>query len=92
MSLEQIVCLCNGVTYAQVREAMAQGARSVEDIQAATGAGDVCGGCIERIEKILGDVCTCRNVSTEEVVKAKWRYYCRKSRCNYRGRNSMWKM
>jgi len=32
MSLEQIVCLCNGVTYAQVREAMAQGARSVEDI------------------------------------------------------------
>lgn len=70
MATEKIVCLCNGVTYAAVREAMAQGARSVEDIQAATGAGDVCGGCIERIEKILGDVCTCRNVSTKEVVKA----------------------
>ena len=41
MASEKIVCLCNGVTYASVREAMSEGARSVEDIQAATGAGDI---------------------------------------------------
>lgn len=70
MASEKIVCLCNGVTYASVREAMSEGARSVEDIQAATGAGDICGGCIDEIERILGNACTCRNVSTEEVIES----------------------
>ncbi|MEG1255069.1 (2Fe-2S)-binding protein [Clostridium sp.] len=67
MATDKIICLCNNVTYASVREAMAKGARSVEDIQGATGAGTVCGGCIEEIERVLGDACTCRNVSTDEV-------------------------
>jgi bacterioferritin-associated ferredoxin len=70
MATEKIVCLCNGVTYAAVREEMAKGAKSVEDIQGATGAGEICGGCIEEIERILGNACTCRNVSTEQVVEA----------------------
>ncbi|MEG0307865.1 MAG: (2Fe-2S)-binding protein [Clostridium sp.] len=70
MASDKMICLCNGVTYASVRKAMADGARSVEDIQEATGAGTVCGGCIEEIEKVLDNACTCKNVSTEEVIAA----------------------
>lgn len=70
MATDKMICLCNNVNYASVREAMANGARSVEDIQGATGAGAMCGGCIDEIERVLGNACTCRNVSTEEVISA----------------------
>ena len=47
------VCFCKKVTYGQIKEAMAGGATTVEDIKKTTGAGTACGGCISTIEKIL---------------------------------------
>ena len=42
-----------GITAGEIREAIEKGAKTVEDIQEATGAGTVCGGCISDIEKLL---------------------------------------
>ncbi|UWQ16816.1 FAD-dependent oxidoreductase [Jannaschia sp. M317] len=39
------VCNCTGVTAGQLRRAMSQGAATVPDLSAATGAGTVCGTC-----------------------------------------------
>ncbi len=48
-----IVCLCEAVTDAAVRAARDAGARTVEAIGAATGAGTDCGSCREAIARIL---------------------------------------
>jgi bacterioferritin-associated ferredoxin len=39
------VCLCNGVTDGQIREAAQQGARSVLDLQSCLGVATSCGRC-----------------------------------------------
>jgi|InofroStandDraft_1065614.scaffolds.fasta_scaffold23085_2 NAD(P)H-nitrite reductase large subunit len=53
MDRDEIVCNCMGITAGEIREAIEKGAKTVEDIQEATGAGTVCGGCISDIEKLL---------------------------------------
>ena len=66
----KMVCKCKQVTYGDIRKAMTNGARTVEDIQKMTGAGTGCGGCIEDIKKILSVACECKNVSMETVIEA----------------------
>lgn len=52
-SKDDLVCICNSVSYRQIEEAVDNGAKNYEDILETTHAGSVCGGCIERIEEIL---------------------------------------
>ena len=47
------ICICNNVSFRQIEECVDEGAVTYEDILERTGAGSVCGGCIERIEGIL---------------------------------------
>ena len=68
--VNRIVCHCNQVSYADIRKAMACGARTVEEIQEITGAGTECGNCIGDIESILSVACGCNNVSMEDAVNA----------------------
>ncbi len=68
--VNRIVCHCNEVSYADIRKAMVDGARTVEEIQEITGAGTGCGNCIQDIEKILSVACGCNNISMEDVVNA----------------------
>ncbi|MGL5379205.1 (2Fe-2S)-binding protein [Clostridium sp.] len=70
MAGDRIVCGCRNVSYVDIRKAMINGARTVEEIQEITGAGTGCGRCIGEIENILSSVCGCRKVSLEEVVEA----------------------
>ena len=67
---ERIICRCKNVSYIDIRKAMINGARTLDEIKEATGAGTGCGGCIPEIEKILASVCGCKNVSMESVVNA----------------------
>ncbi|MCI9163203.1 MAG: (2Fe-2S)-binding protein [Lachnospiraceae bacterium] len=53
MDRDEIVCNCMGVTAGEIMDAIEAGAKTVEDIQEATGAGTVCGGCIGDIEHLL---------------------------------------
>ncbi len=48
-----VVCLCQGVSEKQVREAIANGATSRKKVTRACGAGAGCGGCHESIRDII---------------------------------------
>ena len=47
------VCICNGVTDRQIREAVANGCRSVAELTMRTGAGANCGSCLETAAAML---------------------------------------
>ena len=48
-------CHCKNVTYAQIRSAVRQGAKTVEQVQRITGCGTGCGQCREFIEHLIRD-------------------------------------
>lgn len=56
MNDEEIICNCMSVTVAAIKEAYENGAHSVADVQNATGAGTVCGACLEQIELLLNQL------------------------------------
>lgn len=41
------------VTNGMIKDAVDAGARTLEEVQEATGAGTVCGACLEDIERLL---------------------------------------
>ncbi|HEY5972865.1 MAG TPA: (2Fe-2S)-binding protein [Pseudoxanthomonas sp.] len=47
------VCICNGVTDHQIREAAANGCRSVAELTMRTGCGATCGSCLEIAAALL---------------------------------------
>ncbi|MBX3607100.1 MAG: NAD(P)/FAD-dependent oxidoreductase [Piscinibacter sp.] len=49
-----IVCNCNGVTRAQLGDALAGGCRSVAELSACTRAGSVCGSCKPLLAELAG--------------------------------------
>lgn len=49
------ICLCNGLTDAQVAEAIRQGARRPREIQARCGCGARCGRCAADLRAALRD-------------------------------------
>lgn len=69
--VNRIICHCKQVSYVDIRKAMVMhGARTVEEIQAITGAGTGCGGCIKDIEKVLSIACGCKMLTMNEALKA----------------------
>ena len=53
MNLDEIVCSCTGVTNGMIKDAVDSGANTLEEVQEATGAGTVCGVCIEDIKSLV---------------------------------------
>ncbi len=53
MNEDEVICPCIGTTVRDIMDAVENGANTVEDIQAATNAGTVCGACISDIEALL---------------------------------------
>ena len=47
------VCICNGVTDHQIREAAASGVRSMAELTMRTGCGATCGTCLDTATTIL---------------------------------------
>ena len=68
--VEKIICHCKQVSYGDIRKAMVNGARTIDDIKEITGAGTACGGCLGSIENILSVACGCNDVSMETVITA----------------------
>ena len=50
------VCSCRGVTDRVVRDAVADGAASVDDVALRCGAGGACGGCWPTLERLLAEL------------------------------------
>ncbi len=53
MDLEKTVCYCMSVTAGMIKDAVDSGAGTVEEVQEATGAGSVCGSCLEEVQKLV---------------------------------------
>lgn len=47
------VCLCTGVTDQEIRETIAEGASSVEEVAYCTGAGTRCGSCRSAVAQLV---------------------------------------
>ncbi len=50
------VCVCNGVTDRQIREATEAGCATVAEMTMRTGAGSNCGSCLGLVAELIGDV------------------------------------
>ena len=50
------VCICNGVTDRQIRQAAEAGCRTMAELTMRTGAGATCGSCIEMATALLDEV------------------------------------
>ena len=56
------VCVCNGVTDHQIREAAAAGCGSMTELTMRTGAGACCGSCVDTAVALLEDETASRRV------------------------------
>ncbi|TVR59846.1 MAG: hypothetical protein EA420_15230 [Candidatus Competibacteraceae bacterium] len=52
------LCICKAVSDNQIRQAVAQGARTVGDVSVRLGAGTECGKCLDSIRELLDAVLT----------------------------------
>lgn len=51
------ICHCNGIMKSEIVKAIREkGLKTLEEVQDATEAGTVCGGCVDDIEEILKEV------------------------------------
>ena len=59
------VCVCNGVTDRQIREAAAAGCGSLAELTMRTGCGASCGSCVETAAALLDGALAARRVVIE---------------------------
>jgi NAD(P)H-nitrite reductase large subunit len=52
---EILVCFCHGVPEPVIRQAIKDGAKTLEDVKKATRASTGCGGCTCEVERILAE-------------------------------------
>jgi bacterioferritin-associated ferredoxin len=50
------VCICNGVTDHEIRQAAEAGCRGVAELTMRTGAGSTCGSCLDMAAQLLDEV------------------------------------
>lgn len=55
MDRRKLACRCHNVTYGAIYDAVEKGARTVEEVSKATGAGTGCGGCKEFLQFLIRD-------------------------------------
>ncbi|RKJ21864.1 (2Fe-2S)-binding protein [bacterium D16-50] len=53
MNLDKVVCNCMNVTSGQIKEAVENGADTLEEVQQITGASTVCGACLGDVERLV---------------------------------------
>ena len=49
------VCICNGVTDREIRQAVEAGCRSVPELTMRTGAGATCGSCLDIAAQLMDE-------------------------------------
>ena len=64
------VCICNGIRESQVKQAIREGSKTPDQVQAKTGCGADCGSCIHRVNKMLEQESSSNFESTPEVTSS----------------------
>ena len=53
---DRVVCTCLDITYNTIKEAIENGAKTLDDIKDETEAGTICGMCEDEIQEILDEL------------------------------------
>ena len=53
MDWDMVVCYCMNVTNGMIKEAVDNGASTLEEVQMETGAGTVCGTCLDNVQRLV---------------------------------------
>lgn len=53
MNLDKIVCECLGVTTGMIKDAVNNGATTLEEVQDVTDAGTACGACVDDVQRLV---------------------------------------
>ena len=53
MNLDKVVCNCMNVTNGMIKDAIDSGANTLEEVQEKTGAGTVCGTCLDEVKHVV---------------------------------------
>ncbi len=61
MNLNKTVCYCMNVTNGMIKDAVENGAATLEEVQEITGAGTVCGTCLENVRRLVEEFLAERN-------------------------------
>lgn len=61
MDYNKVVCTCMNITNGMIKEAVDAGASTLEEVQEATGAGTICGACVEDVEHLIEQFVNERN-------------------------------
>jgi bacterioferritin-associated ferredoxin len=64
------VCICNGVTVHDIRQAVEAGCRSVPELTMRTGAGANCGSCLEHAAQLLDEARAVRELPMLQLSQA----------------------
>ena len=56
MDRDDIICPCVDVTVGEIMDAYEDGATTVDAVNDATGAGSICGACLDNIEELLTEL------------------------------------
>jgi bacterioferritin-associated ferredoxin len=56
------VCICNGVTDHDIRQAAEAGCKSMAELTMRTGAGSCCGSCVDMATSLLEETGAARNL------------------------------
>ena len=55
MDMEKIVCNCYSITNGDIKDAVDKGAKTLEEVQEATGAGTACGVCLDDLQRLVDE-------------------------------------
>ena len=55
MDPDKVVCTCLNITNGMIKEAGENGAKTLEEVQELTGAGTVCGVCLDDIQNLIDE-------------------------------------
>lgn len=56
MNMDKVVCDCLSVTIGMIKDAIDSGAGTVEEVQDITGAGTVCGACLDDVKRVVEEL------------------------------------
>ena len=65
------VCCCHAVSDSKVREAIASGAKTREEVTRACGAGGDCGGCHGMIEDMIAEAAEDRLIAVSALLRTR---------------------
>ncbi len=61
MNSDKVVCSCLGVTAEMIKDAVGNGARTLDEVKEATGAGSICGACDSEVQDVIDEALNSTN-------------------------------